>query len=1010
MKLLPPWEWYIVEVSDVWSVDEFVALLQDVDDLHCEQNGLLTKRQIQLAADLWFSQNEIFEMENRKKMALSILRELEDDNTVINFLEILCWEIIKSTFRFEWKVFFRKTRLAIEQLLRHLHIQPKINNLEPSDEEISWLIASIFSSYSLEQNLPYIAPYYSNDPTRITRYSYMLALLDVWRNLWQQHKFYGGIPSTPSDYGNCAEIFWRYTFNHNHFLYVVPYTLKDNDSDNLLHVQVKAWEEWNWLPVNKTFLRVTREFKKWEWFTEEDIACCREVFIVGSEYMRGEVNSKIRSAFFGRYGDIIERYPEFCRIPQEQSLLREYQTLKLKREQKKESENRKPKSKPKGSLNPKIVWARRIENTQSASVVPIFVSKWVESIIDRPKMLPAPKLSNACISKLRNASAEIVFSALEFCENLGNYVFWVGKKQGWEISWKQFQRDKAIVFPFNEWKQEYIFCFSESSELASPLDASIAPRTEQAFVQKWGKVKSYGVIEGVQAVVKNTTAPLLKNISVHSNQIQKNTQETIQEERALAILDALNNGYFSYISWWEKGRDELVFTVALMDIPPESCRISFEKSTRTLAISWFDQSQGARILEILWDDPLFIFEKHISNELQIEHSRILFKLSAFEDILYERFSTLVNHQDIGDASSILTSCRIRDAFAWVYLTSKKCESILELFCKNSMEWQGVSVRVETPDQSSLTWKKELIVSISLKGESHVAGKIVSLPNGTGFALSIDPKIDVTIRDTLKWVLVMSLMVLGTAGKKLFENQLSPASSQPPRKKWQETFNDSEIADILTWTYRRHVQTWTSLRKTEQDLIYGALRRLDECDGRQCLYEWFDRSQGYYVCKIVWGKWWADLKISDKVVVRDEIISSVPEGKTGHSGIYMLIQKNPRLKKYLILRMVATILGSNYHEKAPFTNEIQVCFVNFWNALSREKQKEFLQAVTTKDWSAGKWLEIQLTDAPNSMKLFDAFIEKMERESVPLIYSRPMILTVSDLLAYRKMSENITYTR
>jgi hypothetical protein len=182
-----------------------------------------------------------------------------------------------------------------------------------------------------------------------------------------------------------------------------------------------------------------------------------------------------------------------------------------------------------------------------------------------------------------------------------------------------------------------------------------------------------------------------------------------------------------------------------------------------------------------------------------------------------------------------------------------------------------------------------------------------------------------------------------------------------------------------------------------------ITRLEKWEWRQMISWGYSDTHGYYQYHIEWHKSLTDYSEDQRdnimIVVCDEKTSSVPDGRSWQPHVYDMLRTNDRLQKYWILKMIATVKGSVYKWKSPFTNGIGNYFQEAWKNLSDDKKKEFLELWAWENWKASKLLNFKSTDTSEKSFLME-FIDGAQVKWIPLIYSQPKIVPLSELLGHR----------
>ncbi len=302
----------------------------------------------------------------------------------------------------------------------------------------------------------------------------------------------------------------------------------------------------------------------------------------------------------------------------------------------------------------------------------------------------------------------------------------------------------------------------------------------------------------------------------------------------------------------------------------------------------------------------------------------------------------------------------------------------------------------------------LKISLSLEWNEWVVGTIRSTWKPDYFHTEIRPWVEKRIADSLMQML-QDILVFSWAlafqkyGKR--EKSIKRAESKFGR---QESLTDEDITSLLTGNYKKQIRWLSSYSQWQRKLIMEAIVRFREWRWKLCLDQGFNHTFGYYEAHITSKQWQPELDSYSNadsniwVVIVDEKLSSAWE-KKWHSFAYDMMRDNPRLQKYLILKIIATLINAEYKWKSPFSNGMKEVFMNFWERrVSNEKKEEFLTSEKKNTESA---LQILMWEEGKSPSIIAALIEYWHSYDVQIIYSKPQILPLDEFLAIMEEMEN-----
>ena len=128
--------------------------------------------------------------------------------------------------------------------------------------------------------------------------------------------------------------------------------------------------------------------------------------------------------------------------------------------------------------------------------------------------------------------------------------------------------------------------------------------------------------------------------------------------------------------------------------------------------------------------------------------------------------------------------------------------------------------------------------------------------------------------------------------------------------------------------------------------------------------------------------WIDIReLQDDtlIVIHDDVLASTNDAY--NKWIYTYIRWSERLKKYLILRVMATIKWEIYHGKGELTGSMKTVFEGIWDSLSQVEQDGLTDSINK---SAGTGANFKIW----GMVFIDKLLAEYERHDVGILYRSP----------------------
>jgi hypothetical protein len=278
---------------------------------------------------------------------------------------------------------------------------------------------------------------------------------------------------------------------------------------------------------------------------------------------------------------------------------------------------------------------------------------------------------------------------------------------------------------------------------------------------------------------------------------------------------------------------------------------------------------------------------------------------------------------------------------------------------------------------------EISISASLKWETRVSASLRTIPGPPFYVQELDPSFlyGEAVRERLSTLLENIFFLYGALGERILW------ASHNPKKTIKWIHND-DISKILSGSMlpKNSLTYNEGVMGRKREFIIDAYTRL-KSDAWGKLINRDGKIQSNMHLSDLDGSMWV-------VIVDDRIISS---DSPGSGEVYEKIQTDIRLRKYLILRMYATIIGREYAHKTPLTGNMRRVFLQVWQGLSPEKKQEFLEYFSHNGASAGNAL--LMMDGETSF--FDRVFFSWKAENVGMHYLRPQIMKVSDFQSFIK---------
>jgi hypothetical protein len=619
-----------------------------------------------------------------------------------------------------------------------------------------------------------------------------------------------------------------------------------------------------------------------------------------------------------------------------------------------------------------------------------------------------PKVSQQQMSYLRN-SCKFKPTASSFVTNFPSHaVLWIGiaplDAPDDHIQWTKYQQYDRVILAKPKESTQYIFAFGLATDdsWVPPIDT---PRTIETIEIKQESPKDpLPTPDGVMNWIQKSTEQIMATPPELPQAPANNPADDLAID-LLVQLDEINPTY-------EISSDDRGMTLTFRW--ESGIRVRYELKTGNIILSGWDKSMYTDILRDIWDDLKSIFEREIKQKESLKRSSILGTLTWIESYLDEAIRYIL---DIKPWEDILNNTRLRrwtDFYGVRFFDknhTKHWNALVET-CKNL--W--IDIKMEEHKGISGT-KNEAKMTVSIIEYKNIIWTIHSRSTAPYYEIhaSISKIWDDVYRQKLESILKHILLLLGVVGRSIGQDQNI-------RLPWYLATAREVMATLDTSIprYRGYEELGTDRQKE----IRNAIRALDAWKGK-ILYKkqilpysaphpnWTEKEFWYYDIQSRRIKQpdasWIDLDAGTIIVTHDETVASITD-KTWHLRIYDRIRLSPRLKKYLILRLIATIDGRDFRWKAPFSNGTERFLSEFWDQeLIKDKKQDFIDAVKgykcevngqdiIYEGKARKGLDIRLSDGSI---LFDVLLQQMQEWKIQLIYNSPDTRTIAELRYYKR---------
>lgn len=462
--------------------------------------------------------------------------------------------------------------------------------------------------------------------------------------------------------------------------------------------------------------------------------------------------------------------------------------------------------------------------------------------------------------------------------------------------------------------------------------------------------------------------------------------------------------------------------------------------TFTCDKKWRISDRFHDLMAIAWDDLSFYMDQCDLSIEEAETKRLSGKLSMTIAYLYTVFQkslgSTFKEEQLLNLPELIGNYRMGNGYAWAAVFQPWAKQDLMNF-QDQLRQSWIHSAITKPEGK--IWYLE--ISISLNGEDHVSGKILTTDTAPYYTIILDPKCRTKIGEILKGILEKSYLIFGYLAW-----QKNMSASQP---KWTPLSKRWSSDTDWTWVLTSYQRISNLIRSPLWDTHFDG----DQSAEIEKVWESFRRGVGK-VCSTIRSNalGYETYDIHGKrpitditepqnahllVVMKDESISSLPDGMKGNPYSFTRVEENPRLQKYLISRVIATLYeeqkvrawaikskriwegmdlkieanrkilnreievaleeefgtilqNSDAQGKSPFSGTMNGGFILLWQWLDTEKQKEFLRLALASKSEALKF-EIR-----NGETIIPTLLASWRKNGIEICYRRPQLMTAAEL--------------
>ncbi len=991
----------IFELINTWD-----RLSRGVKGVEIWESCWLTKAQLQRAHGMWLNNSDIMSLEWYLGRVYR-LRELIDD-TYNPREKSSSWRLnyVIEAVWVQWIVDVHN----IEKYTSHLPILRELSDFiikigkgdrldelriaQEKFDDLSDFLNRVFSWENTTDGIPYSLPLLTCSSQYGTNwYKLILWMLHAWHILGKSHPLFWRIPTNTDtlQYTLWEQVpIWQYygSVIYKRQLSVrYPILFRDSSTKNTWHLWVttldislqKVWED----PMT-TFYTVWLESLLKDEVSRGDILRLKYAYILlWSELKWIESNllaPKLLRAFIE---ENIEYFSDWKNIPPWHAGIKVLQSVLDARKsinisgvsEKSPKKIRKLSETPLQSSQTKVAQLPKVVEKQAEDVSQILRVPYSSPIIREPILKDA-----LCMRTQERNTDTISLSVSSFCDTIPEGAFLCIKEgiNNWRP--EKYRADHTVIFdlvPPGK-VRDMLFCFVSENETPSKN-----LKCTWIHISRPKERKERSEIQGIgndvpQAVVSVLSIPTPPVWEVQPN---KQIQDSPTDTFVLGIIESIESIEIS-----RETQNILRINFPSGEGSFLKYDIKSEKFLEGILPEWVD-----------FFELISVTESELPEKVQSFLSWELQHLCRWAIALEERQSRILlsRFPDFGSRDELLSECRLNWYASWTALLSKS--SIWHLQSLQSEFSQvGISISLERMEKEMRTsiWLKSLWKQITIFSQNSTP--YFSLENE--WLLSKDENelaINIFLLVNILWKLLVDPPKIQ---KKNNKSRGNPDT---------QILSPEQIRDIIEWRYMPKTLSIDSLSRDEIDRLKAAIRRFDEWRWR-ILFSWgYDHALGFYKCKIEEGKSWNDISESDSIVLIDEKVSSVPGWNKWQSYIYDILYSNVDLQEDIVLRMIATIKSSHFRGRASFSNWLEIYFREFWEVIPTSAKEDFMNQVATESWKARNGLSFTYQVNGQDIVLFQSFLDGIRERKIPLIYSRPQIISFGELQEYRKTLQNLS---
>ncbi len=509
--------------------------------------------------------------------------------------------------------------------------------------------------------------------------------------------------------------------------------------------------------------------------------------------------------------------------------------------------------------------------------------------------------------------------------------------------------------------------------------------------------------------VWSITDTVPKQVAVNIPDQPKQEEENPLDAIALNLLSKIGEGAYAIN---EDGLGNISLRFSDCDYV---ARWYKELSIATLS-GWGTENDHAYLIDLLRKEITNAFTQHMAlkrEREEAEKTRILIQvMGKFTDMII----ALSWPHDVLNIETLLRASRHNDYHAGIIATRNGYKEKTDKFLVEMRKlWVIIEyARVDISWKKDEKWKEFSLKVYAQSDQENIVSIHSTQDNYTLQGGMGDEK--------LAEIAKAGFALFGLLGRRIIEE---PHSSQV--KKWE---TKPTVSDVLGGNYKKPRTIFTQLEKGEQDTIRDLIKRLDEWRGKISKGAYVNYEIGFLDHQISSRKGWQDIQDWDMLVLRDESIRAESSEHTKpNPEVYDLLEVSEHFQKYMLLRWVSTItdiegisLPQYKRQKSPFQNWALEFFRAFWFSLSEEKRNEFKNNIgldpNTEKLSPTTWLRTMYDEWRTLFHHFMYLIRRgrenaityqegserkiyQQRWPIPLIYTRPSLITQEDLREYRQ---------